>query len=262
MSTGGLYRIPPDRPAGQLGNTCSAAVSCSKRAAGGCVRRPRPRHQGADMTFHTTPRASAFLKALVLSVLVVAMLGFARPAAAAYKAQVGANTLTLTGNGASDKLALRSARRPSSRSTSATTAPPTSRSTARRSPAINVDAGGGDDQVRIDQTNGAFTDEAVDAERRRTATTRCSAATAHDVLIGGEGNDFVDGNRGQRHRAPRRRQRHVPLGSRRRQRHRRGPGRQGRARLRRRERQREHRRLRERRRGCGSPATSRTSRWT
>ena len=46
-----------------------------------------------------------------------------------------------------------------------------------------------------------------------------------DILLGGDGNDFVDGQQGNDTALPRRRRRHVPVGSRRRQRHRRGPGR-------------------------------------
>ena len=44
---------------------------------------------------------------LVLVGLVVAALAFASPSPAAYTAQIVAGTLQITGNGASDKLALR-----------------------------------------------------------------------------------------------------------------------------------------------------------
>ena len=61
---------------------------------------------------------------------------------------------------------------------------------------IDVDAGNGDDTVRIDQVNGAFT---------TTKPTRISGENGDDTLIGGSGaeafdggngDDFVDGNQG------------------------------------------------------------------
>jgi Ca2+-binding RTX toxin-like protein len=62
--------------------------------------------------------------------------------------------------------------------------------------AIEVDAGKGDDTVRIDESNGVFTD---------TIPTTIGGGEGNDTLIGGsgretfdggDGNDFVDGNRG------------------------------------------------------------------
>ena len=46
-----------------------------------------------------------------------------------------------------------------------------------------------------------------------------------DMLLGGDGNDFIDGQQGNDVALPRRRRRHLPVGSGRRQRHRRGSGR-------------------------------------
>jgi hypothetical protein len=62
--------------------------------------------------------------------------------------------------------------------------------------AIDVEAGNGDDTVRIDDINGAFT---------TTAATRIDGGNGNDTLLGGggaetflggNGNDFVDGNGG------------------------------------------------------------------
>ena len=91
--------------------------------------------------------------------------------------------------------------------------------------AIDVEAGGGDDQVRIDQSGGAFTDEAVTINGGGGNDTLLGGDGA-DTLLGGTGNDFVDGNRGSDTALLGSRQRPLPVGPRRRQRHRRGPGRQ------------------------------------
>ena len=47
-----------------------------------------------------------------------------------------------------------------------------------------------------------------------------------DLLLGGDGNDFIDGQQGNDTAFARNRQRHLPMGSRRRQRHGRRSGRQ------------------------------------
>ena len=87
----------------------------------------------------------------------------AESALAAYKANVQNGTLEITGDHASDKLALRLA--PGDPNTlqvdvgdDGTANFSFDRSTFT---AIHVQGGGGDDQIRIDQSNGAFTDEAV-----------------------------------------------------------------------------------------------------
>ena len=80
-----------------------------------------------------------------------------------------------------------------------------------------------------------------------------------DLLLGGDGNDFVDGNQGNDVALAGRRRRHVPVGSRRRQRHRRGPGRHRHDAVQRRNVDEIFDALRQRRRGCASPATSATS---
>ena len=143
------------------------------------------------MTFHRTP----FRSALVLSVLVAAMLGFARPAAAAYKAQIGASTLTLTGNGASDKLALRLGS-PTILQVDVGDDGTADFEFDRSSfTGVRVDAGGGNDQIRVDQGNGAFTDEALILNGEGGNDTLLGGSGA-DILIGGDGDDFADGNQG------------------------------------------------------------------
>ena len=63
-----------------------------------------------------------------------------------------------------------------------------------------------------------------DARRRRWQTTRSPAARAPRLLLGGDGNDSIDGNGGNDVALHGRRRRHVRLGSGRRQRHDRGRG--------------------------------------
>ncbi|HYA08527.1 MAG TPA: calcium-binding protein, partial [Gaiellaceae bacterium] len=139
-------------------------------------------------------------RALVVNALAgaffAAVLGFgAGTAHAAYTASVKAGVLQVNGNGASDKLAIRLG--------SPTTIQldvgddGTADFSFDRSlfTAIDVEAGGGDDQVRIDQSGGTFTDEAVTMNGGPGADTLLGGDGA-DLLLGGAGNDFVDGNRG------------------------------------------------------------------
>jgi Ca2+-binding RTX toxin-like protein len=61
--------------------------------------------------------------------------------------------------------------------------------------AVDVQAGGGEDQLRIDQSGGTFTDEAVSLNGGAGNDTLIGGAGA-DTLAGGPGDDFVDGNIG------------------------------------------------------------------
>ena len=141
-------------------------------------------------------------RALVLSALVgtlfAAILGLAADQAlAAYTAKVEAGTLKITGDGAGETLVLRL------QSGSLTTlevdvgGDGTADFSFDRTTftAIDVDARGGDDEVRIDQSGGAFTDELVTLNGGGGNDTLLGGDGA-DVLLGGNGSDFVDGNRG------------------------------------------------------------------
>ena len=140
----------------------------------------------------------ALTRSLVCAASVVAVLAFGSgPAWASYTAQIVGGTLQVTGNGASDKLSLR-----------LQSGVPTvlevdvgDNGTADASfdrslfTAIGVSAGGGNDRVRIDQVNGAFTDEAVTIDGGPGNDTLLGGDGA-EVFFGGPGDDFVDGNRG------------------------------------------------------------------
>src|SRR3954468_3808934 len=137
---------------------------------------------------------------LMASVAAVAAAAFglgASPARAAYAAHVQAGTLQVIGDGASDKLALRLA--PGAPNTlqvdvghDGTADFSFDRTTFT---AIEVHAGGGDDELRIDQSGGLFTDEQVTLDGGNGDDTIVDG-DGPDTLLGGKGNDHVDGNRG------------------------------------------------------------------
>ncbi|HEV8459567.1 MAG TPA: calcium-binding protein [Gaiellaceae bacterium] len=127
-----------------------------------------------------------------------AVLGFGTtPAFAAFTAHVQAGTLKITGDGASDKLALRlQAGSPSILQVDVGN-DGTADFTFDRTTftAIDVEAGGGDDELRIDQSGGLFTDEAVTLNGGAGDDTLIGGSGA-DVLVGGPGDDFAVGNIG------------------------------------------------------------------
>jgi Ca2+-binding RTX toxin-like protein len=152
--------------------------------------------------FSEKEQAMTGKKALVLGALIAAIaaavLGLgAGPAFAAYTASVENGTLNVVGDRASEKLALRVAPGDPNTLQIDVGDDGTADFTFDRSSftAIQVAAGGGDDQVRIDQSGGLFTDEAVAIDGGSGNDTLLGGDGA-DTLIGGPGNDFVDGNRG------------------------------------------------------------------
>jgi Ca2+-binding RTX toxin-like protein len=143
------------------------------------------------------PRKARTALAVAGAGLAAALTLGADPALAAYTAQVSNGTLQVTGNGAGDTLALRLA--PGDPQTlqldvgddgTADFAFDRGAFTA-----VDVQGGGGDDTIRIDQLNGLFTDEAVTLDGGSGNDTLIGGDGA-DTLIGGSGNDTVDGNRG------------------------------------------------------------------
>ena len=138
-------------------------------------------------------RRRALVRSVVSGVCLTATLGFAAgPASAAYKAQVQAGTLQIVGDGASDKLELLPT--------------PTTleldvgedgtidfafdRSTFS---AVNVQAGGGNDDVRVGPTASPLSNLTIDGGA---GDDTLIGGDGDDTLIGGAGNDFVDGGRG------------------------------------------------------------------
>jgi Ca2+-binding RTX toxin-like protein len=153
------------------------------------------------MTAGTFPRAfrrrMLTLGALAGAVFATQLAFGATSALAAYTAQFQGQTLQLVGDGASDKLALRlQAGSPNILQVDVGDDGTADFAFDRSSfTGIDVEAGGGNDQVRVDQTNGAFTDEAVTINGGNGNDTLLGGDGA-EIFIGGKGNDFVDGNRG------------------------------------------------------------------
>ena len=143
-------------------------------------------------------RRWAVRAALAGGVSLGATLGIATsPAAAAYKAHVQAGTLQITGDGASDKLALHLA--PGDPNTlqvdvgeDGTVDFSFDRSTFS---AINVQGGGGDDEIRIDDSFGSFSTQPVTIDGGAGNDTLIGG-DGNDLLLGGGGDDSIDGNRG------------------------------------------------------------------
>jgi Ca2+-binding RTX toxin-like protein len=61
---------------------------------------------------------------------------------------------------------------------------------------IDVDARNGDDQVRVDEGNGAFTDRFPTEIDGDDGNDTLAGGTGAERLLGGDGNDSIDGNRG------------------------------------------------------------------
>ncbi len=120
-----------------------------------------------------------------------------RRRAAGTSGRAAAGTLTIRGVCGSDKLALRL--QPGSPGTLQVDvgADGTAEFSFDRSTftGIDVEAGAGDDEVRIDHSNGLFTDELVTMNGGDGADTLVGGFGA-DVLLGGKGNDVVAGGRG------------------------------------------------------------------
>ena len=130
--------------------------------------------------------------------LLAATLSFGTGVAhAAYSAHVRAGTLEIDGNAASDKLSLRLAPGAPNILQLDVGEDGTADFSFDRSTftAIAVDAGRGDDEIRIDQSGGPFTDEAITLNGGDGDDTLIGGSGA-ETFFGGKGDDFVDGNIG------------------------------------------------------------------
>ncbi|HEX6621642.1 MAG TPA: calcium-binding protein [Solirubrobacteraceae bacterium] len=145
------------------------------------------------MSTHTEPPARrALALAVIAGACVVAALGIATDQASAdYTARVQAGTLQLTGDAASDTLVLAQG--------GATTigvvvndqlVASFDRSTFT---AVAIDARGGDDTVRIENTSPALENVTIDGGAGDDTLIGGNGA---ETFIGNSGNDFVDGNVG------------------------------------------------------------------
>lgn len=145
---------------------------------------------------HRSPTGRVLAAAAAIALLVALGPGVTR-AAAATTAQVRANTLFVTGDGAGDKVSL--LLEPGSPNILAvdvgedgTTDFAFDRSTFS---AIEVDAKGGDDEVRIDQIGGVISGQPITINGGSGNDTLIGGA-GDEHFLGGGGNDFVDANIG------------------------------------------------------------------
>lgn len=153
-------------------------------------------------TYAQRPRARhlrSIRRALLVGALIAGAAGIAAGQAnAAGPVQVSGDTLTVSGNNASNRIALRlQAGVPTTLQVDlgndGSTDVSVDRATFSR---IDVNAGGGNDAVTIDDVNGTFTD---------TESTTVNGGWGDDTLVGGggaetfnggRGRDAIDGNRG------------------------------------------------------------------
>jgi Ca2+-binding RTX toxin-like protein len=158
----------------------------------------RPTARSGRLTTNPLKHPRALALVVLSGALLAASLSIGTDVArAAYTAQVRAGTLVVDGNAASDKLSLRL--QPGAPNTlqldvgeDGTSDFSFDRSTFT---AISVDAGKGDDEIRIDQSGGAFADEAITLNGGDGNDTLIGGSGA-ETFFGGKGDDFVDGNIG------------------------------------------------------------------
>ncbi len=117
---------------------------------------------------------------------------------AAVSVHIRHHTLTITGHGASDKLALRLRAGDPQRLQVDVGDDGSADFTVRRHRFnhIVVNAGAGNDQVRIDESNGAFTTTTQTQINGQDGNDRLLGGSGSETLNGGDGNDVVDGNGG------------------------------------------------------------------
>ena len=147
-----------------------------------------------------TPAMGLGRRALLVTALAGALFAAllaAHQARAAYSGKIKSNKLTLVGDGDSDQLVLRLRAGDPTILEVDVGADGTADFSFNRSRfrAIEVQAKGGDDEVRIDQSNGAFPDELVTMDGGQGEDTLLGGI-GEETLIGGAGDDFVDGNQG------------------------------------------------------------------
>ncbi|HEU4543230.1 MAG TPA: hypothetical protein VFR23_19020 [Jiangellaceae bacterium] len=124
-------------------------------------------------------------------------LATASPAAAATSASVSNDTLTVNGDNGDDRIALRLAAGAAGTlqvdfGDDGSAEHSFDRGTFSR---IEVFIGNGNDQFRVDQTNGAFTDEALTVDGGN-GDDNLNGGDGVELFIGGNGQDAIDGNRG------------------------------------------------------------------
>jgi RTX calcium-binding nonapeptide repeat (4 copies) len=145
----------------------------------------------------STPPA-VFAAALVVAVAAAAGLATQANAAQAVKAKLNHGGLTIKGTKASDKITLRlQTGDPGILELDVGDDGTADFGFERTSVAtIAVDGRGGDDLIRIDENNGAFTDSIPTTINGGAGNDTIAGGKGIETLVGGAGNDTIDGNGG------------------------------------------------------------------
>ena len=133
----------------------------------------------------------------VLAALAALALVFAGPASAKQKvkSKVHKGTLTVTGTSASENIVLR-LRSGDPTQVEVVVGADSDFFKRDKFDHIVVDAGGGDDSVSIDESNGVFTDTELTTLDGGDGNDTLLGGSGAETFMGGDGDDFVDGNRG------------------------------------------------------------------
>jgi Ca2+-binding RTX toxin-like protein len=144
------------------------------------------------------PTPSAALTAVIAAGLLSGATATAGAAQPPYKVKTHDRTLTVTARNAGDDLALRlAAGNPQILQVDVGDDGSADYSVARgRFDRIAVAAGSGDNRVRIDETNGAFTTTTPTTIDGQGGNDSLTGGSGDETLLGGDGNDFVDAGRG------------------------------------------------------------------
>ena len=140
----------------------------------------------------------AFAAASAVVVILLAMAPARVAAASTVGAAVVRGTLVVTGTPSANRIALRLSRTlPKRLQVDFGDNGSTDRSFALGSfAAIDVEAGGGNDRIRIDNRNGSFTKSKQTRINGGSGNDNLIGGDGRETLIGGDGNDVVDGNGG------------------------------------------------------------------
>ena len=143
-------------------------------------------------------RPAVFAAALVVAVAAAAGLATQANAAQAVKANLKHGRLTIKGTKASDRITLRlQTGDPAILELDVGDDGTADFSFERTSVAtIAVDGRGGDDLIRIDENNGAFTDSIPTTINGGDGNDTIAGGKGIETLVGGAGNDTIDGNGG------------------------------------------------------------------
>ena len=218
------FEIARDRHRERLESARTARLAAAPRQTPTSLRKDMT-HMNTRTTLPRRVRRRALALGALTGALFAASLGFgADQALAAYTVRVDAGTLTIAGNGASDKLLLTFLGGSPSTLHVDVGMDGTSDFTVDRSTftAVDVAAGAGDDEVRV---IGGPIPEALTIQGGAGNDTLVGGNGA-ETLLGGGGNDLVDGNQGVDTALLGGGSDTLPVGPRRRQRRRRGPERQ------------------------------------